>query len=221
MQAFQGAAVKDGKSYPFAREIDGPASYDGFAINGPHLLIEAAQFSSSLDIYATKAVVVRGVSVQVVQDSPISLLVRPGAGTVYVLWSDIGGSDGAKAGAGVALRGKSATLFRSHVSNAADGLSISASGVTITESLIETRTASSGDHNDAIQLLGAPEHITIARTRSSTAIRRRAAFMSWAGTSIFGREFFAKSGHFGAVSYWEGANIWHENRFSDGAAIEL
>lgn len=41
--------------------------------------------------------------------------------------------------------------------------------------------------------------------------------------NIFGRDVFAKSGHFGPVAYWDkGAvsrGLWEHNRFSDGTAI--
>jgi hypothetical protein len=41
--------------------------------------------------------------------------------------------------------------------------------------------------------------------------------------NIFGRDVFAKSGHFGPVAYWDKSDssrgIWENNRFSDGAAV--
>lgn len=255
LKKYAGAAIKDGKTYPFVQEVEASATYDGFTIDRPHVLIEAAEFLSSLDIYTAKTVVLRGVSVRPKTHSHIALLVRPGAGQVYVLWSDIG-ADGANAvGAGIALRGASALVYRSHVSNAADGISISASGVRIEESLIETRMASPGDHNDAIQVLGAPGHITIARNKILNSnpqtsclyllgrhIDVRSNYLSGGGWTIFGgaqnnghgkgsardvsvtdtvfgREYSAKSGSFGPVSYWDKTNNWRDNRFSDGKPV--
>ena len=256
LKAFSGSTIKDGKTYTFAREIEAPATYDGFAINGPHLLIEGAAFSSSLDIYSAKPVVLRGVSVRPEADGAIAVLVRPGAGDVYVLWSDIGGAAAAKTAAGIALRGTRATVYRSHISNSADGLSIAASGVRISENLIETRAASEGDHNDAIQLLGAPQHITIARNKIlnrnpqtsclcllGASIDVQSNYLSGGGwtiyggannnghgkgaasgvsvtDTIFGRDYFAKSGHFGPVSYWDPANSWRDNRFQGGGVVQ-
>lgn len=255
LKTYAGAAMKDGKIYPFAQEISTSASYDGVTIEGPHLLIEAAAFLSSLDIYMAKTVVLRGVSVRPTTHSHIALLVRPGAGDVYVLWSDIGAGGANAVGAGIALRGARALVYRSHVSKAADGISISASGVRIEESLIETRTASPGDHNDAIQVLGAPEHITIARNKILNPnpqtsclyllgrhIDVRGNYLSGGGWTIyggaqnnghgkgsasdvsvtdtvFGREYSAKSGHFGPVSYWDRTYNWRDNRFSDGKPV--
>ncbi len=165
LKAFAGSEIKDGKSYPFAREIAGPAAYDGFEIDGSHLLIEAAAFSSSLDVYTSKTVVLRGVSVRPATHSPVALLTRPGAGPVYVLWSDFGGSGTRAVDAGLALRADAATIFRSRISGASDGISVSGSGVRLIENFIETRAASVGDHNDAIQLLGAPMDVEIARNK--------------------------------------------------------
>lgn len=255
LKAYAGTTIKDGNAYPFAREIAASATYDGFDIDGPHLLIEGAAFSSSLDIYTARTVVLRGVSIRPAAHAHIALLVREGAGDVYVLWSDVGAAGSNGIGAAIALRGRHAAVHRSLISKAADGVQISASGVMVAENLIETRAASPGDHNDAIQLLGSPKHITIARNKilnrnpqtsclylAGEHIDVRSNYLSgggWtiyggasnngkggAGTSdvavtdtIFGRDFFEKSGSFGPVTYWDKANVWRDNRFSDGVTI--
>lgn len=165
LKSYAGTAMKDGAVYPFAREIAGAATYDGFEVRGPHLLIEGAAFTSALDIYTSKPVVLRGVSVRPEVHSPVAFLTRPGAGPVYLLWSEIGGSGARAIDAAVALRGNNATIFRSHMSGAGDGVSVSGSDIRILENMIETRAASVGDHNDAVQLLGAPTDIEIARNK--------------------------------------------------------
>lgn len=38
--------------------------------------------------------------------------------------------------------------------------------------------------------------------------------------NVFGLDTFAKSGNFGVVAYWDRANFWNNNRFSDGRAVE-
>lgn len=162
LKTYTGSAIRDGKSYSFAREVNDTATYDGFAVAGPHLLIEGAAFTSALDVYSSKPVVLRGVSLRPEAHSPVALMTRPGAGPVYLLWSELGARGAAAVGAGFALRADNATVFRSHISNAADGIDISGSQVRILQSLIETRAASAGDHNDALQLLGAPDDIEIA-----------------------------------------------------------
>lgn len=256
LKAYDGTTIKDGNSYPFAREIAGSATYDGFEIEGPHLLIEAAAFSSSLDIYTTRTVVLRGVSIRPKAHSHIALLVRAGAGDVYTLWSDIGAARGNTVGAAIALRGGNAAVYRSLISKAADGISISASGVKIAENLIETQVASPGDHNDAIQLLGVPQHITIARNKILNRnpqtsclyllgqhIDVQSNYLSGGGwtiyggasnngkggpgasdvsvtDTIFGRDFFEKSGNFGPVTYWNKDHNWRDNRFSDGVVVK-
>ena len=123
------------------------------------------------------------------------------------------------------------------------------------ESLIETRAASSGDHNDTIQILGEPDDIEIARNKilnrnSQTSclyvlgrnIRVQSNYLAGGGwtiyggannnghgkgsasavdvsDTIFGRDFAAKSGHFGPLSYWDKSNTWTDNRFSDGKPV--
>ena len=153
--------------------------------------------------------VLRGVSVRPATHSPVALLTRPGAGPVYVLWSDFGGSG----------------------------------------------TRAVGDHNDAIQLLGAPKDVEIARNKIlnrnpqtscimmlGANISVRGNYLSGGGWTIyggaanngkggadasniavtgnvFGRDFAHKSGHFGPVTYWGKANAWSDNRFQDGTPV--
>lgn len=165
LKSYAGTSIKDGATYPFARAVAASASYDGFEVKGAHLLIEGVAFTSALDIYTAMPVVLRGVSVRPQSHSPVALLTRPGAGPVYALWSDFGGGGERAIDAGVAVRSDNATIFRSRISGAADGLSVSGSHVRIIENFIETRAASAGDHNDTIQMLGAPNAIEIARNK--------------------------------------------------------
>jgi hypothetical protein len=165
LKLYPGSEIRDGRDYPFARTIAGSARYDGITVDGPHLLIEGARFSSSLDIYTSRTVVLRGVSVRVAANAPTAVLTRPGAGRLIAIYSDFGGAEGAIVGTGLALRADSAHIHRSHISNAGDGIQISASHVRVTSNWIETRAAAVGDHNDTVQILGDPTGITIARNR--------------------------------------------------------
>lgn len=255
LKIYAGSPINDGVAYPFAREMTAAATYDGFDVKGPHLLIEGVAFSSALDIYTIKPVVLRGVSVRPSNHSPVALLTRPGAGPVFALWSDFGGGGARSIDAALALRADHATVFRSRMSGAGDGVSVSGSDVRILESLVETRAASAGDHNDAIQLLGAPKDIELARSRilnrnSQTScvtilgskISVRDNYLSGGGWTVyggaanngkggssasgvtvsgnvFGRDFAHKSGHFGPVTYWDKANAWSDNAFSDGTPV--
>ena len=258
-----GGEIRDGRAYPFAKDVAGSATYDGFEVKGPHLLIEGVTFSSTLDIWRSTPVVLRGVSLRPQGASPFALLTRPGAGPVYVLWSEAGGSDADKVhrvGAGIALRADKAVVYRSHMSKASDGIDISGSDITIVENLIDDLTSIEGDHNDALQVMGAPHDISITRNRiindnpqtsclyllghHITVADNYLAGGGWTiyggarnnghggqgatqlhitGT-VFGRDVFAKGGHFGPISYWDGApalgNVWVNNRFSDGAPVK-
>lgn len=173
LRRFEGGVIKDGKAYPFATEIAQSATYDGFKVEGPHLLIEGVQFSKALDIETSRPVVLRGVSVRAAQQSPWAALVRPQAGPFYFLWSDAGAAttegaphDRAHAmnGALQIRNGKSA-VYRSHVSKTSDGIDISGADAVIAESLIDELTAWDGDHSDAIQLAETARDVRIVHNR--------------------------------------------------------
>ena len=258
-----GGEIKDGRSYSFAREIAGAAVYDGTPVNGPHLLIEGAAFSAPLDISVSKPVVFRGVSVRVPAGSPWTILVRPGAGPFYFLWSDAGGqarAAGDKAPASALdLRADHATIYRSHVSGTADGIDISGASIAIKESFIGQLATFPGSHNDAIQLAETAADVTIQRNKILNPnpqtsclyllgrdIRVVSNYLAGGGWTIygggnnnghggggatniavtgnvFGRDYFAKSGHFGPVSYWEKdashRNVWLNNSFDGGSTV--
>lgn len=253
-----GGEIKDGSVPAYATRVAGPAIYDGYEIAGPHLLIAHVAITSPLDISTKMPVVLRGASVRVAGGQPWTILVRPGAGPLYVLWSDLGGSnDGGKPPASALdLRSEGAVVHRSHVSGTADGISVSGGDVRITETLIDGLAAFSGSHNDAIQLAATAANVTVSRSkilnrfpqtsclylmgRDVTLASNYVAGGGWTiyggdknngkggegarGVSvkdtIFGRDYFAKSGGFGPVTYWNAANAWGGNRYGDGAAVD-
>lgn len=261
LKIYAGGEIKDGRAYPFAREVPASASYDGFKVEGPHLLIEGVAFTSALDISRSTPVVLRGVSVRVPPGSPWTILVRPQAGVFHLLWSDAGGNEtaGKPPASGLDIRNTASVIYRSHLSRAADGIDISARNVLISESLIDELANFPGSHNDAIQLAGTAADIKIERSRILNANPQTSCLYilgrnisitgnalsggGWtiyggaknngkggAGASgvavtdtIFGREYYVKSGNFGPLTYWDAAapgNVWKNNRFSDGAAID-
>ena len=221
-----GGEIRDGRAYPFAKDVAGPATYDGFKVKGPHLLIEGVAFSSTLDIWRSTPVVLRGVSLRPQGASPFALLTRPGAGPVYVLWSEAGGSDADKVhrvGAGIALRADKAVVYRSHMSKASDDISIT-----------RNRIINDNPQTSCLYLLG--HRIAVADNylagggwtiyggaRNNGHGGQGATQLHITGT-VFGRDVFAKGGHFGPISYWDGApalgNVWVNNRFSDGAPVK-
>ena len=50
LQPADGGEIKDGRTYSFARAVAQTATYDGFEVSGPHLLIEGMAFTRPLDI---------------------------------------------------------------------------------------------------------------------------------------------------------------------------
>jgi hypothetical protein len=259
-----GGEIKDGRTYPFVREVADTAIYDGIAVQGPHLLIEGKSFAAPLDISVTKPLVLRGVSVRVAAGSPWTILVRPGAGKFHLLWSDAGGVEGDGAARAPAsaldIRNNFATVYRSRFSGTADGIDISGSNVAIRETLIEKLSSFRGSHNDAIQLAETADQILIQRNkilnpnqqtsclyilgRNVRVISNYLAGGGWTiyggarnnghggdgaakiavTGNVFGRDYFAKSGHFGPVSYWQSdgrfGNEWLLNHFEDGPFVQ-
>ncbi len=170
---FPGTEIRDGRSYPFAREIGASATYDGFAVTGPHLLIEGVRFDGPLDIYAKRPIVFRGVSIRTTKFAYWAAHTRPGNGAFYFLWSDAGAArtDGAPMDRTYALeralylRGDNAFVHRSHLSRTADGIQLHGVGSHIAETLIDDLTYWDKDHNDGIQMLGRGSQATIVRNR--------------------------------------------------------
>lgn len=165
-----GGVIAPDRVPPHARQIAGPATYDGFAIAGAHLLIEDVTIRGALDISTPLPVVLRRVTVFAPEELPWLILVRPGAGPLYVLYSDIGGAmrrRGAAAHVGVALalRADGARVHRSRIGAAADGIQIAARDIRVTESLIGNLLSRPGDHNDALQLFPQAADVEIARNR--------------------------------------------------------
>ncbi len=168
-----GGAMHDGKAYPFAREVAQGASYDGFTVTGPHLLIERVAFTGPLDVYTTRPVVMRGVSIRTTMAAPWALHTRPGSGPLHFLWSEAGAAsvEGAPNNTSRAqqralyLRGDGAVVYRSHLSLTADGIQIHGLGTRVIETLIDGLTFWTGDHNDGIQMLGRGADAQILRSR--------------------------------------------------------
>ena len=170
---FPGTEIRDGRVYPFAREVPATARYDGFEVAGPHLLIEGVAFDGPLDIYATKPVVLRGVSVRTSKAAYWAIHTRPGAGALYLLWSDAGAArtDGAPLDRTHALdralylRADRATVHRSRISRTADGIQVHAVGAIVSETLIDDLVFWVRDHNDGIQMLGRGADLVVVRSR--------------------------------------------------------
>lgn len=256
--SYQGGQIKDAGSYGFARTVPATAVYDGFKVEGPHLLIENVRFESSLDISTAVPVVMRGVSVRVPSGSPWTILVRPGAGPVYFLWSEAGGDDamGKPPASALDIRNAGSVVYRSHLSGTADGIDISGGHAHVVETLIDGLAAVEGSHNDGIQLASSANTVAITRSKvlnpnpqtsclylMGNEIAVTSSYLAGGGWTVyggarnngkgggdatvrltdteFGVDFFAKSGHFGPVSYWGRSSnqVWKDNRFADGRRI--
>ena len=168
-----GGVIRDDQPTTFARPIASPASYDGFAVAGPHLLIEGMHFTGNLDIQTRLPVVIRGSVVRPRQKSHWGVLTRPEAGPVLILWSEAGAASAAGApkddsgavGTGIDLRGRGGIVYRSRVSRAIDGIHVSGSDTHVIESLIDDLVFYDGAHNDGVQMLGQVAGVELVRNR--------------------------------------------------------
>lgn len=226
-------ALRDGVVYAFAKQIPAAASYDGFAVNGPHLLIENVAFGGRLDIYTKTPVVLRGVTVRVRHTDPFALLVRSGAGPVFVLYASVGAANenapASDVATAIALHADHAVVYRSSVTGAADGIQIAGSRVRVVENIIRTRMARPGDHNDGIQLLKSPSDVEITRNRITnpnpetscvmiigSRIRVEENVLAGGGWSIYGGD--DNNGHGGgsAKSVVVSNNVFKRTPFANG-----
>jgi hypothetical protein len=172
-----GGEMHDSRAYPFARRIDQSAIYDGFRVDGPHLLIDRIHFTGPLDIYERRPVVLRGVIIRPARAAEWALHTRPGAGPIHVLWSEMGAAATAGAPAdrahalarAIYARSDHVTVYRSHLTRTADGIQIHARGTRIVETLIDGLVHWQGDHNDGIQMLGRGADARIVRSRIENA----------------------------------------------------
>lgn len=165
-----GAIITDATRPDYAVPVESDALYDGFKVRGPHLLIAGVTIEGALDISTRLPVVLRGVTVVAPKDLPWLVLLRPGAGPLHVLWSDIGGalvrrSASPHVGVALALRGDGARVYRSRMGAAADGVQISGRVVRIAECEIANLLSREGDHNDAVQLFDEAADVELVRNR--------------------------------------------------------
>jgi len=226
-----GAPVHDASAAPWVRRIERAATYDGRHTAGPHLLIEGLAIAGPLDLWARLPIVVRD-CVLVAGAGHWGIHVRPGGGPVLLLHLTVEGAVSGPAGAGLFVRRDNVVAHRCHVRRFADGIRASANGLIVSECLIDDITHSAGDHNDGIQLDGAPSNVAISRCRvanrhpQTSAVKLAGRNISvedchlsgggwtlYAGQRdgardvvvarcVFAREHFARIGHFGAVTDW-------------------
>lgn len=166
----QGAVLADGRIPSYGVVVPNTATYDGFVVPGPHVLIEDVTIEGALDISFRMPVVLRRVTIFAPERLPWLVLVRPEAGALHVLWSDIGGAMSKRSasphvGVALALRGDGARIYRSRIGAAADGVQIAGRDIHIVECNIANLLAEAGDHNDAVQMFDAAADIEIVRNR--------------------------------------------------------
>jgi hypothetical protein len=215
---FIGGEIRDGKPMPFARVIAESATYDTYAVAGPHLLIEGATFTSALDIYSRLPIVFRGVTVRTEGESHWAIHTRPGAGPFYFLWSQAGAADGRSAPGSTALllRADDAVVYRSHISNASDAIHADAAGAILRENLLDGLITHSNDHNDGIQIAPQARSIVIERNRILNANPQTSCIYN-AGSGVIIHDNYLAGG--GWVIYGGAKNNGHAGESAKDVSV--
>ncbi|MDX2307008.1 MAG: hypothetical protein NW216_02085 [Hyphomicrobium sp.] len=170
LASVEGGVVSDGPMPRYVKHIGSGAVYGGLDVAGPHLLIEKVRIEGALDISAKLPVVLFAVEMRAREELPWLVLVRPGAGPLHVVYSDLSVARQSRAasphvGVALALRADGARVHRSRIGSAADGIQIAARDISIAETLVDHLLYRPGDHNDAIQLMDGAADVEIARAR--------------------------------------------------------
>jgi hypothetical protein len=160
-----GATIYDETSASYIKSINATATYDGFTVNGPHLLIEGMNIAGTFDIYSTKPVVIRGCKIK--GSSYWTIFSRDSAAPVYVLYSDISGVSAANpTDTGIVVSADNSVVYRSHIYlSGGDGFSIGAQNVRILENYVDQFIAVDGAHHDGLQAAGNNNGMLIARNK--------------------------------------------------------
>jgi hypothetical protein len=167
---YAGSNIEDGKSYAFAKEIPGTAVYDGFTVDGPHLLIQGAEFSGTLNIFTSRKVVIRGSRIRVASYYAI-LLQNSAKNGIYVLYSDLGGvSPTQPVGKGIGGGADNFTMYRTNITWMEDGIMFGHSNYNLIENYLHDFSEGDGFHNDGIANWGGESNVNILRNRIMLAL---------------------------------------------------
>ncbi len=157
--------IYDASSAPYLQQIPASATYDGVTVTGPHLLMQGVSISGSIDVYAAMPVVIRGCKIR--GSGYWSVYPRPGAGPVYILYSDLGGTAiGAASDEVITTSNDGHNVFlRNYISLGGDGFSMGSQNDQVLENYVEMFDPSGGAHNDGLQAAGDNNGLLIARNK--------------------------------------------------------
>ncbi|MBL8096961.1 MAG: hypothetical protein JNL73_22480 [Anaerolineales bacterium] len=166
-----GGEIRDGETYPFVQEVNGPATYNGYTITTPHLLIDGQHIDGGLDFYTTRSVVIRG------------SLIRPHEGGYWavhfrgqqalVLYSSIGAAttegapDDPTHQISDAISGEThdSIFVRNLFSMACNMFELGGSNIQIVENLMEDFVYYTDAHLDGVQVGGGDSGYRILRNK--------------------------------------------------------
>lgn len=163
------------------RQISGTATYDGFTVTGPHLLIQGAMITGGLDISSSQPVVVRGCKVY----SSGYWGINTRSGKILLLYNEIGGSSSSSGpDTGLNVGSDNLIAFRNRITYMkGDGISVGGKGAQILENYVHNFVPSPGAHHDGLQATGSNNGMFIARNKILVQLNETGAINlgAWVG----------------------------------------
>ncbi len=168
---YSGGDIRDGESYPFVTPVAGPATYDGFTISVPHLLIEGRDIDGSLDFYTTRPIVIRGSRIRPTIGNYWAIHFR--GQQALVLYSSIGGATTAGAPDDathqisdvVSGEAHDSIFYRNDLSLACNTFELGGTNIQIIENLMTDFVYYTDAHLDGIQVGGGDSGFRILRNK--------------------------------------------------------
>ncbi len=211
-----GGDIRDNQSYAFIQRIDGPATYNGFTMPVPHLLIDGQSINGGLDFYTTRAVVIRGSRIRTNDGGYWAVHFR--GQQALVLYSSIGSATSVGAPddpthqINDVFSGEShdSVYYRNHLSTACNTFELGGSNIQIIENLMDDFVYYTDAHLDGIQVGGGDSGYRILRNKILLEADQTGAislFQDWGVNTDFvidsnylaggGYTFYGGAGSFG------------------------
>ena len=213
---YAGGEIRDNETYPFVKLVNGAATYDGYTVSVPHLLIDGQSIDGGLDFYTTRAVVIRGSRIRSNEGGYWAVHFR--GQQALVLYSSVGAATTAGAPndsthqINDVFSGEThdAVFYRNYLSMACNAFELGGSNVQIVENLMDDFVYYTDAHLDGVQVGGGDSGYRILRNKILLEADQTGAislFQDWGVNTDFvidsnylaggGYTFYGGAGSFG------------------------
>ena len=213
---YAGGEIRDNETYPFVKLVNGAATYDGYTVSVPHLLIDGQSIDGGLDFYTTRAVVIRGSRIRSNEGGYWAVHFR--GQQALVLYSSVGSATTAGAPndsthqINDVFSGEThdAVFYRNYLSMACNAFELGGSNVQIVENLMDDFVYYTDAHLDGVQVGGGDSGYRILRNKILLEADQTGAislFQDWGVNTDFvidsnylaggGYTFYGGAGSFG------------------------